>query len=125
MVATRDIGQAAASRLLDRTWTGRSVQGLHGPTDLSFDEAAEAIGRGLNRPMFHVRVPEEQARQAMRAAGLNEHLTEAFLEVFQAIESGLLRPVEPRTAETTTPTTLEEFSRAVLKSLVDEPVMAC
>ncbi len=125
MVATRDIGQAAASRLLDRTWTGRSVQGLHGPTDLGFGEAAEASGRGFIRPMFHVRVPEEQARQAMRAAGLNEHLTEAFLEVFQAIESGLLRPVEPRTAETTTPTTLEEFSRAVLKSLVDEPVMAC
>ena len=124
MVATRDIGQAAASRLLDRTWTGRNVQGLHGPADLSFDEAAGAIGRGLDRPAFHVRVPEGQARQAMRTAGMSEYLTEAFLEVFQAIESGLLRPAEPRTAETTTPTTLEKFARDVLKPLVSEPAMA-
>ena len=125
MLATGDIGQAAASRLLDRTWTGRNVQGLHGPADLSFDEAAGAIGRGLDRPVCHVRVPEKQARQAMRAAGLGEYLTEAFLEVFQAIESGLLRPAEPRTAETTTPTTLEEFARDVLKPLVSEPAIAC
>jgi hypothetical protein len=60
--------------------------------NLSFDEAAAAIGRGLDRPVFHVRVPEAQARQTMHASGQNEHLTEAFLKVLQAIESGLLRP---------------------------------
>ena len=124
MVATRDIGDMAAFRLLDHTWTGRAVQGLHGPSDLSFDEAAEEIGRGLDRPVFHVRVPEAQARQAMHASGLNEHLTEAFLEILQAIESGLLRPAEARTADTTTPTTIEEFARDVLRPLVSEPVMA-
>jgi hypothetical protein len=56
---------------------------------------------------------------------MSEYLTEAFFEVFQAIESGLLRPSEPRTAETTTPTTLEEFARDGLKPLVSEPAMAC
>jgi hypothetical protein len=59
------------------------------------------------------------------ARGMSEYLTEAFFEVFQAIESGLLRPAEPRTAETTTPTTLEEFARDGLKPLVSEPAMAC
>jgi uncharacterized protein YbjT (DUF2867 family) len=124
MVATRDIAQVAALRLLDHTWTGRTVQGLHGPADLSFDEAAAAIGRGLGRPVVHVRVPEEQARQAMRSGGLSEHVTEMILELDRAIESGLLRPAEPRTADTKTPTTLEQFSRVVLKPLLSEPVTA-
>ena len=116
---------AAASRLLDPIWTGRIVQGLHGPAELSFDEAAGAIGRGLDRPVFHVQVSEDQARRAMLSGGLNAHLAEAFLEIFGAIESGLLRPAELRTADTTTPTTLEEFSRDVLRPLVSEPAMAC
>ncbi len=124
MVATRDIALVAALRLLDHTWTGRTVQGLHGPADVSFDEAAIAIGRGLDRPVVHVRVPEEQARQALRAGGLSEYVAEMVLELYRAIESGRLRPAEPRTAETTTPTTLEQFSRAVLKPLVSEPVIA-
>lgn len=125
MLATGDIGQAAVSRLLDRNWSGRIVQGLHGPADLSFDEAAGAIGRGLDRPVFHVQVSEDQARRAMLAAGLNAHLAEAFLEIFEAIESGLLRPAELRTTDTTTSTTLELFSRDVLKPLVSEAAMAC
>ena len=124
MVATRDIARAAAQRLLDNTWIGRTVHGLHGPADLSFDEAAAAIGQGLERPVAHVQVHEDQARQAMRAAGLSEHVTELFLELHRAIESGLLRPAEPRTAETTTATTLEQFSRDVLKPLASEPVTA-
>jgi uncharacterized protein YbjT (DUF2867 family) len=124
MVATRDIAQVAALRLQDNTWTGRTVQGLHGPADLSFDEAAMAIGRGLGRPVVHVRVPEEQARQAMSAAGLSEYVADMVLELYRAIESGLLRPAEPRTAETTTPTTLEQFARDVLQPLIGEPVTA-
>jgi uncharacterized protein YbjT (DUF2867 family) len=124
MVATKDIAHAAALRLLDHTWTGQTVRGLHGPADLSFDEAAGAIGRGLDRPVVHVRVPEEQARQAMRAGGLSEHVTDMLLELYRGIESGLVRPAEPRTADTTTPTTLEQFSRDVLKPLISEPVKA-
>ena len=61
----------------------------------------------------------------MRAAGLSEYLIEAFLEVFQAIESELLCPAEPRTAETTTPTTLKEFAWDVLKPLVSELAIVC
>jgi uncharacterized protein YbjT (DUF2867 family) len=124
MVATRDIARVAAQRLLDHTWSGRTVKGLHGPADLSFDEAAAAIGLGIERPVVHVQVPEEQARQAMRSIGLSEHVTELVLELYRAIESGLLRPAEPRTADTTTPTTLTQFARDVLKPLVNEPVTA-
>lgn len=124
MVATKDIAHVAALRLLDHTWTGRTVRGLHGPADLSFDEAAAAIGRGLERPVAHMRVPEDQARQAMRAGDMSEHVTEMLLELYRGIESGLFRPAEPRTATTTTPTTLEQFAREVLKPLVSEPVTA-
>ncbi len=124
MVATRDIARAAAQHLLDSSWSGRTVKGLHGPADLSFDEAAAAIGEGLERPVTHVQVPEDQTRQALRAMGLSEHVTELVLELYRAIESGLLRPAEPRTAETTTSTTLEQFAWDVLKPLASEPVTA-
>lgn len=40
MIATQDIAAVAAELLLQRNWSGHSVLGLHGPTDLSFDEAA-------------------------------------------------------------------------------------
>jgi uncharacterized protein YbjT (DUF2867 family) len=124
MVGTGDIARVAARRLLDHTWTGRSVQGVHGPADLSLDDAAVAIGRGLGRPVVHVQVPEKQVRQGMHAKGMSEHMIEMVLGIYQAIESGLLRPAEPRSPDTTTPTTLEQFARDVLKPLIGEPVTA-
>lgn len=122
MIGTTDIGKATARRILDTTWTGKSVLGLLGPADLSFDEAAAAIGRGIGREVTHIQVSEDQARQAIRAMGLSEHVTEVFLELERSIESGLLRPAESRTSETTTPTTLEEFARDVIRPMIGEPV---
>lgn len=114
MVGTEDIGKAAAKRLLDPTWTGKSVLGLLGPADVSFDEAAAALGRGIGKEVSHVQVPEDQARPALLGMGFSEHVADVFLELMRSIESGLLRPAEARTPETSTPTTLESFARSVL-----------
>lgn len=118
MVATQDIGRAAAKRLLDTTWTGRSVANLLGPFDISFDEAAAAIGRGIDKTVTHVQVPEGGAHQAMRQAGMGDDAIGLMLELYRAMSSGLLKVPEGRTAESTTPTTMEQFAHNVLKPMI-------
>ena len=119
MISTRDIGEAAARRLLDTSWSGRSTMGLHGPADLSFDEAAAAISEGLGREVKHVKVDEITVKQAMLGMGLGENITGLLLEMYRAIETELLKPEEPRTPETTTPTTLTAWAREVMRPMLN------
>jgi uncharacterized protein YbjT (DUF2867 family) len=118
MVATQDIGRVAAKRLLDTTWTGRSVANILGPSDLSFDEAAAGIGRGIGKLVTHVQVPEDQARQAMKQAGMGDDAIGLMLKLYRAMSGGLLKAPEGRTVESTTPTTIEQFARNVLKPMI-------
>ncbi len=118
MIATRDIGEASARRLLDTSWSGRSTMGLHGPIDISFDEAATAIAEGLGREVKHVKVDEATAKQAMLGMGVGESITGLLLEMYRAIESELLEAEEPRTPETSTPTTLTVWAREVIRPML-------
>ena len=60
MIATRDIGRVAATRLASSDWTGHSVQELHGPADLTFKEVAQTLWRRAG--------PEDRLHQ-VRSAG--------------------------------------------------------
>jgi uncharacterized protein YbjT (DUF2867 family) len=120
MVATRDIADAAAARLLDTSWTGHHVLGLHGPEELSFDEAAQAISRALGRQINHVAIPPEAARDFMLQAGMAENTADTMLEMYASWDQGTFESAEPRTAETTTPTTLEAWAGEVLRPMVEQ-----
>ena len=112
MVATRDIAEAAARRIVARDWTGRAVAGLHGPADLSFDQVAATIAKVLRKPVAHVKVPTDAVLQAMTKMGLSADVARGMVELLQAAESGYLgRGAEPRTAQTTTPTTFLDFAQ--------------
>lgn len=121
MVATRDIGEAAARWLLDEGWSGRHHAEIHGPVDLSHVAAAAAISEGIGREVRYVQVRLEAARQAMLGLGMPAGSVEVLLELYDGINKGLLERIEPRSARTTTPTTLQAWSRRALKPLVDEP----
>jgi uncharacterized protein YbjT (DUF2867 family) len=121
MIATRDIARVAADKLVETTWTGRCVRGLHGPADLSFDEAAAAISQGLQREVVFVRVEGDVARQAMVAAGLSGQVADVMLEMYRSIDAGALRPQEQRSPETFTPTRLVDFARETIRPLIEEP----
>lgn len=124
MVATRDVAEVAARWLLDDAWTGVWVVGVHGPSDLTPDEAALAVGRGLDRPVSYVRIPERQAREALVAAGVGASAADGLMEMYRAMAEGRMAPAEPRTTETTTPTDLESFAREVMAPLVGDPPAA-
>jgi uncharacterized protein YbjT (DUF2867 family) len=115
MVATADIAAKAAEVFLDAGWTGHRYLGVHGPTDLSHLEVAQILSKELGKPVQYTEVTLEQARQAMLGAGMPSFLVELYLEMYAAIPEGRMDSAEPRTAETTTPTTLAHFAQSVLR----------
>ena len=107
MIATCDIAQFAAEKLIDDSWGGRMVRGLHGPTDLSLDQATKILGAVTGRDLEHIQLTPDEFRWSSRRWGMSEDLTEHYIEMFETLDRlGWARIVEPRTPETTTRTTL-------------------
>jgi uncharacterized protein YbjT (DUF2867 family) len=84
MIATRDIGRMAASRLASRGWVGHFVGELHGPADLSFDEVAKILSETLDRKIVYVKCDREEARQFMLDSAMSESAVDSMLEMYDA-----------------------------------------
>lgn len=114
MIAARDIGAYAAERLRRRDFSGHSTRELVGPRDVTMSEAASLIGKAIGRPgLSYSRVPEMMVRPALKQMGFSDDTARLFLEMIEAMNSGWMRAMEPRSAENTTPTTIEQFAREV------------
>jgi uncharacterized protein YbjT (DUF2867 family) len=118
-VATRDIAAVAARWLEDDTFRGNKMVGVHGPEDLSHREAAAQIGTVIGRSIEHVEVPVAAAVEGMRRAGVPHHVAELLGGLYEGIRTGRVVRAEPRTGETTTPTTLATFTRESLLPLFE------
>ena len=114
MIATRDIADVAARALTDTTRRGLRITPLHGPRDYSFNEAARIIADAIGHPVRLVTITLDQARSHLLDHGVSENVTESFLEMYEAFDTGRIMPEFPRGPETATPTTLEQFARDVL-----------
>ena len=123
-IATRDVAARAAGILGDGTWSGQRILGLHGPTDLDYEQTARDIGEALGRPVRFVQVTGEQARQAMVGSGLPAYVADAYVEMYDALGSGVFQQAEPRTPETTTPTTPLQFATDTLKPAIEAATKA-
>jgi hypothetical protein len=53
---------------------------------------------------------------------MSENIADLMLEMYDGVERGRLRPTQPRSAETTTPTTLAKFAAEVILPLIAESV---
>jgi uncharacterized protein YbjT (DUF2867 family) len=114
MIATRDIGAAAADRLLRLDFSGSQTHELQGQRDLSMAEVAGIIGRGIGRPQLsYVRAPNDQVREAMMQMGMSANTAGLMMEMTDAINAGRVATLEKRSAETTTPTSYETFVKEV------------
>jgi uncharacterized protein YbjT (DUF2867 family) len=122
MIAARDIGRAAAVRLTSTGWTGQIVQELHGPAELSFREVAEILTEVLGRKIVYIKCDREEMRDMMLKNAMTENAADLMLELYKAVDAGRLRLTQPRSPETTTPTTLAEFARDVIVPLLATPV---
>ncbi|MBZ4372450.1 NmrA family NAD(P)-binding protein [Corallococcus sp. AS-1-6] len=119
MVATADIAAKAAEFLLDPSWTGHRYVGVHGPKDLTYPEVASILTQVLGQPVKYVRVGLDDLRKGMLGAGMPAFAADTFVEMYGAIQDGRMASAEPRSKETTTPTTLAEFASTVLKPAVE------
>lgn len=119
-IATRDIAERAAQLLTKRDWIGQKVLGLHGPADVSYERVAAAVSKAIGRPVSFVQVTPAQAREGMLGMGLPAFVADAYLEMLASMGSGVFQQAEPRSAETTTPTTIEQFVVGVLKPAIEQ-----
>lgn len=113
-IATKDIGEYAASRLAARDFSGSSVQELHGQRDISMQEAASIVGSAIGKPnLAYVHVPSTTLGQAMVDMGLPKKTAELLIEMWDGANAGLIVPQEVRSAQNTTSTTLESFATEI------------
>jgi uncharacterized protein YbjT (DUF2867 family) len=124
MLATRDIGRAAAERLSDPAWTGQCIRELHGPVDLSFDEVAGILSDVLGRKITYAKCSREDARRHLIENAISDNAADLMMEMYDAAETGKLRATQPRSEETTTPTTLAEFAHEIMLPMMAEPAVS-
>jgi len=110
MIATRDIAGAAADALLQLSFKGHQAKELQGQRDLNMGEVTSIIGRAIGKPdLQYTQMPDEAYRSALIQAGLNSDIAAVIAELAEALNSGLIKSLEPRTTSNTTPTSYETF----------------
>jgi uncharacterized protein YbjT (DUF2867 family) len=114
MIATRDIGDYAARRIYSLDFSGKETQELLGERDLSMNETAAIIARGIGKPdLRYVQFPYEQVQQVLVQMGIPVKTAALFIEMYKAFNEDVVAAQEPRSAENTTPTPLEKFVQEV------------
>jgi len=110
MIATRDIGDYAAQRLLNLDFSSKQTRELLGQRDVSMSEATGVIARGTGKPdLRYVQFPYEQVLQVLMQMGIPPKTAALFIEMYKAINAGVVAAQEPRTPENTTTTSFEKF----------------
>ncbi len=111
LIATRDIGAAAAELLLKLEFSAQQTRELLGQRDVTMAEAASAIGKTIGKPnLAYVQFPAAQVEQAMVQMGISRGVARLLLEMSDSLNSGYMAALEARSAENTTPTSIEKFA---------------
>lgn len=111
IIATQDVARVAAEKLNNLDWRGKTILPLLGPRDYSMNEVTKTLGIAINKPdLAYVQFPYDQAKQAMMQWGISESVAGAFVGLTEGINLGYFN-TERRDNASTTPTTIEEFSR--------------
>jgi uncharacterized protein YbjT (DUF2867 family) len=114
MAATRDVGDYAAQRLLHLDFSGKQTRELLGERDLSMMEATAVIARGIGNPnLRYEQFPYDQVQQALTQLGVPPKGAAMYIEMYKAINAGVLVPLEPRSPENSAPTSFEQFVQEV------------
>jgi len=109
-IATKDIGEYAATRLAALNFSGSSTQELHGQRDIAMKEAASIVGPSIGKPKLgYMQVPFMMLEPALVQMGMPKKTAALLIEMWKSANAGLIVPLEQRSAKNTTPTTIESF----------------
>ncbi|MFZ0908555.1 MAG: NmrA family NAD(P)-binding protein [Candidatus Acidiferrales bacterium] len=110
-IASRDIGAYAADAFLKLNFTGKSTRELLGQRDVSMKETAAIFGKAIGKPnLGYSQFPAFAVEMAMKQMGLPADYVKELIEMIEAINSGWMKPLEARSAENTTSTSIETFA---------------
>ena len=72
------------------------------------------IARGIDKPdLRYEQLPYDQVQQMLTQMGLPPKTAAVYIEMYQAINAGVIVPQEPRVPENSTPTSFETFVQEV------------
>ncbi|MCI0541765.1 MAG: NAD(P)H-binding protein [Verrucomicrobiales bacterium] len=124
MAAGTDIADAALKWLVRRDWKGIAGCAVHGPEDLSFNQAATVLERILERPVRYRPATANDYARILFGSQASTKYARCPIEMFAELAQDITR-AEPRTAESTTPTTLAAWAKSELvTSLRPQPKTA-
>jgi uncharacterized protein YbjT (DUF2867 family) len=115
--ATRDIAAVAAKLLLDPSWSGQDHVAVLGLEDLSFNNMAQIMSEVLGKPVRFQQIPGEAFKARLTGFGTSDAMAQATLDMMVAKNEGLDN-AEPRTPQSTTPTSFRQWCGEVLKPAV-------
>ncbi len=112
MIDVRDIAAVTTAVLTGEGHEGK-VYELTGPEGISNRDVAEKLSAVLGKPVEHVEVSFEDARQAMVGSGVSEWYADGLIEPFGIYEAGYAAGVAGGVAEATgrEPRSFEDFAR--------------
>jgi len=111
-IATSDIADYAVDRMTKLDFDGKVTRELLGPTDISMNQVAVAIGNAIGKNDLSFRqVSMDDMRGQMDSMGASSSATDGIVELYEAINNGMCDPTETRSKANTTPTTIENFSK--------------
>jgi hypothetical protein len=110
MIATQDIGAAAAEALRKLAFTGKQARELLGQRDLTYQEVTAVIGKAIGKPgLAYMQLGPAQLKPAMMQMGMSASMADLLLEMSDSLNSGYMAPLEPRSAQNTTSISIEAF----------------
>jgi len=112
MVATKDIADKATEIFLKGEFSGKTIQYVLGPRDVTAEEQAKIIGNAIGKPgLPYVQFPYEDSEKAMMGMGASFDAAKSMVQLMKAINEKLIYVPNLRNAGNTTPTSLEDFSK--------------
>jgi uncharacterized protein YbjT (DUF2867 family) len=114
MIATRDVGEYGARRLLNLDFSGKQTRELLGERDLSMTEITAVIARGIGKPdLRYEQFSYDQMQRALEQMGMEPKKAAVYVEMFRAMNAGVLAAQELRSVQNSTPTSIEKFVQDV------------
>jgi uncharacterized protein YbjT (DUF2867 family) len=112
MIATQDVGDYAARRLSKLDFSGQSAQELLGPRDLTMQEATSILGKAIGKDdLQYVQFSYEDAEKAIQGMGFTPDGARTYMDLAKGLNEGIVKGLEERNSENTTPTTLEDMGK--------------
>jgi uncharacterized protein YbjT (DUF2867 family) len=112
-VDVRDIAGVAVQALLNESKHGQKAYNSTGPNAISYTQAAEILSNEVGRKIKYLDISEDQAREGMKAIGMDEWFINSMMELFSITRAGYVSDVSPAIEEVTgkKPITFSEFAK--------------